>query len=198
MLWTAGDVAPERRDWELAGFLDENVDSARAELVRLGFDVPVLGAPSDWQPADDEVFTCAIGATRAKLAVCAALRDRGARFANVLHPTALVHGSAQLGVGLVLRHFAGVSVNCTVGDFVTFNSSAGCGHDAVIEDGCLLGAHSDVMGGARVRRGAALGSHVAVLPGAEVGAFATVGPGSVVLKRVRAETSVFGVPAREV
>jgi serine acetyltransferase len=36
-----------------------------------------------------------------------------------------------------------------------------------------------------------------VLPNACVGAFATVGAGTVVLRRVRPEATVFGVPAKE-
>lgn len=197
MLWTAGDVPAEGRDWEVGGFIDDDVDRARAELARLGFAVPVLGSVNDFRPADGDRLTCAIGAPRAKLRVCEALRARGGRFADVVHPSAVVHASARTGEGLVLRHFSGISVNCAVGDFVTVNSSAGLGHDAVVEDGCTLSAHADVMGGARLERGALLGSHAAVLPGATVGAFATVGAGTVVLRRVKPEATVFGVPARE-
>jgi sugar O-acyltransferase (sialic acid O-acetyltransferase NeuD family) len=198
MLWTANDVPADRRDWDVAGFVDDDVDGTRAQLARLGFDVPVLGSVADYQPADGDRLTCAIGAPRTKLRVCEELRGRGGRFADVIHPSAVMHASATTGEGLILRHFSGISVNCTVGDFVTINSSSGLGHDAVVADGCTLSAHADVMGGARLERGAMVGSHAAVLPGATVGEFATVGAGTVVLRRVKAETTVFGVPAREV
>jgi sugar O-acyltransferase (sialic acid O-acetyltransferase NeuD family) len=157
----------------------------------LAFSVPVLGSIADYQPADGDRLTCAIGAPRAKLRVCEELRARGARFADIVHPSAVMHGSSTTGAGLILRHFSGISVNCTVGDFVTINSSAGLGHDAVVGDGCTLSAHADVMGGACLERGALLGSHAAVLPGATVGEFATVGAGSVVLRRVKGGTTVF-------
>lgn len=198
MLWTAGDIPAEQRDWELGGVLDDDVDGTRAQLARSGFGAPVVGSVADYAPRDGDRLVCAIGAPRTKLEVCEMLRARGARFADVVHPTALVHPSARTGAGLIVRHHAGVSVNCAVGDFVTINSSAGLGHDAVVEDGCTLSAHCDVMGHAHLERGVLLGSHAAVLPRARVGAFATVGAGTVVLRRVRPDVTVFGVPAKEI
>jgi sugar O-acyltransferase (sialic acid O-acetyltransferase NeuD family) len=196
MLWTVGDLPAAGRDWEVAGFLDADVDRAAESLREKGVALPVLGDPGDYQTRDEDRFVCAIGSTSAKLAVCEALRERGARFETVVHPTAMVAPGAVLGEGVIFRHWAGTSVNTVVGDFVTLNSSAGLGHDVVAEAGCTLSAHCDVMGGAYLERGAFLGSSALITPGVRVGAFATVGAGSVVLRRVAAGATVFGSPAR--
>jgi sugar O-acyltransferase (sialic acid O-acetyltransferase NeuD family) len=196
MLWTVGDLPAAGREWEVAGFLDAEVERAAESLREKGVALPVLGRPDDYQPRDEDRFVCAIGSTRAKLEVCEALRARGARFETVVHPTAMVAPSAVVGEGVIFRHWAGASVNTVVGDFVTLNSSSGLGHDVVVDAGCTLSAHCDVMGGAALDRGVFLGSHAAVMPGVRVGAFATVGAGSVVLRRVAPGTTVFGVPAK--
>ena len=196
ILWTAEDVPADRRSWEVGGFLDADVDGARRELAEKGVDLPVVASPADYRPRDGDLLVCALADPRAKLAVCEELRARGARFGSVLHPTALVHASAVLGEGLIMRHYSGISPNAVVGDFVTINFLAGTAHDTVVGDGCVFGPHSDVMGAAVLGRGVLLGSHAAVLPGARVGDFATVGAGSVVVRRVGPGTTVFGVPAR--
>lgn len=196
VLWTAEEVPEDRRSWEIAGFLDDDVDGARRELAEKGFSLPVLASPADYEPREGEVLVCAIAEPRRRLEVCEALRARGARFGSVLHPTALLHPSCKVGDGLIMRHYSGVGPNSVLGDFVTINFLAGPGHDTVIGDGCTFGPHSDVMGAATLGRGVLLGSHAAVLPGAKVGDFATVGAGTVVVKRAAAGTTVFGVPAR--
>lgn len=196
MLWTIGDLPAAGRDWEVAGFLDADVDGAARSLGEKGVALPVLGSPDDYRPRDEDRFVCAIGSPRAKLEVCESLRSRGARFEPVIHPTAAIAPGAVLGEGVIFRHGSGTSVNTVVGDFVTLNSSAGLGHDVVAEAGCTLSAHCDVMGGAHLERGAFLGSHALVMPGVRVGSFATVGAGSVVLRRVAAGATVFGSPAK--
>jgi sugar O-acyltransferase (sialic acid O-acetyltransferase NeuD family) len=196
VLWVIEDLPAEQRGWLVAGFLDDNVDAARASLKGSGVHLPVLGAIRDHEPAGDEVFFCAIGGSRARLAVGGMLRARGAEFVNLVHPSARVHRSARTGTGLILGPLTTFAPGCTVGDFVVLNASANVGTDATVEDGCFLGARCDVMAGARLERGAFLGSHVTVHPGVTVGAFSTVGIGSVVLRRVPAGGTLLGVPAR--
>jgi sugar O-acyltransferase (sialic acid O-acetyltransferase NeuD family) len=196
VLWVIEDLAPADRGWEVAGFLDDDVEGARADLAGKGVEIPVLGTIRDHQPAEGEVFFCAIGGSRARLAVGGMMRGRGARFVNLVHPSARVHPSAAVGSGIILGPLTTLAPGCAVGDFVVLNASANVGADAVVEEGGFLGARVDVMAGARLERGAFLGSHVTVHPGVTVGEFATVGIGSVVLRRVPAGGTLLGVPAR--
>ena len=68
----------------------------------------------------------------------------------------------------------------------------------MIGDGCTLSGHADVTGNATLGEGVFLGSHASVLPSAKVGDYAVVGAGSVVLRRVRAHSTVVGVPAKQI
>lgn len=91
---------------------------------------------------------------------------------------------------------AGLTVDVTVGNFVTINRFSSAGHDVVIGDGCTLSCYCDVTGYARLGRGVFLGSHASVLPGVCIGDFAVIGAGSVVLRQVSPGKTVFGVPAK--
>jgi sugar O-acyltransferase (sialic acid O-acetyltransferase NeuD family) len=192
----ASEIPVERRGWELAGCLDDDLAGARDRFARTGTSAPILGTIADHRPRADEVFICSIADPRAKLTLCATLASRGATFTNVVHPTAGVAPDVTLGTGIFLYRHVSVSVGATVGDHVQANMYASIGHDAWIGEGCTINSHCDVTGHARLERGAYLGSHAVVLPNARVGEFALVGAGSVVLRSVAAETSVIGVPAR--
>lgn len=195
VLWVVDDIRAERGGVDVVGFLDDDVDGARVRLAALGVDLPVLGPIRGHAPRAGDAFFCAIGRARARLAVAEALRERGAEFMTLVHPSARVHPSVSVGAGVLLSPLTTLEPNSRVGDFVVLNSSAAVRADAVVEDGCFVGAHCEVMSGAYLARGAFLGGHVSVECGVRVGAFATVGSGSAVRHPVPPEASALGVPA---
>ena len=181
-------------DRVIGGFLDDNPKALDGFLC----DLSVLGSPLDFPLSEEDQLICAIGSPAMRLDLCSVLRDRGARFATLIHPTAVVGTHCEVGEGSILCPGAVLTTNVRLGRLVILNVHATVGHDSILEDGCTLSAHADVTGCCRLGRGVLLGSHAVTLPGARVGDFATVGAGSVVLKIVEERTTVMGVPARKV
>ena len=93
------DINAEKPTWEIGGFLDDNLQA----LDGVEIDYPVVGTISDWQPKDDEVFALAMGKPQLKRMVVEKLKSRGAHFAAVIHPTALVSPFAHYGEGQIGR-----------------------------------------------------------------------------------------------
>lgn len=197
MARVAAEIPAGARSWgTVGGFLDDDPAGSAARMRAAQLDLPILGSARSYVPQEEDRFICGIASTRTKLELCMQLRSRGAVFTNLIDPTANIAATARLGEGVFLWRNVVIGPCAILGDFVTVQLFSSIAHDAVLGDGCTVSSFCDVMGHARLERGVFLGSHASILPTAKVGEFAKVGAGSVVLKRVKDGTTVFGVPAK--
>lgn len=178
--------------WEITGFLDDN---SRA-LESFNYEVPILGPVAAHQTESDERFLCAIGSPAVKRSVCQQLLDRGGVFLTLVHPSVIMGRNVQLGRGVVLCPGVVLTCDISVGDFAMINCLSSAGHDVRIGDWATISAHCDMTGRTELGEMAFMGSGARLLPGKKVGPRALVGAGSVVLSNVRADSKVFGNPAR--
>jgi len=188
-------VQAVRKDWEILGFIDDNLEALSGYTRR----PPIIGKICDYQPKDEEIFTLGLGLpTSQKLALVKNLQEKGAQFISLIHPYAGINVFATVGRGCVIAPWASLSSDVNIEDFVVINAYASVGHDSVIEEGCTIGPYASIAGNVRIERGVSIGIHACVLPGVEIKEFATVGAGSVVVKSVKPHTTVMGVPAKKI
>ena len=181
-------------EWEVGGFLDAN----QKAFEQFDIEIPIVGDSADWQPSPEDRFICAIGDPTIRLRICRELQQRGAQFVSLRHPTAIVGSRCQIGTGTILCPGVTVTVDATIGDFVILNVRSCVGHDAYVGDGCTINDFCDITGNAKLGEGVFLGSHSSITPSAKVGDYARVGAGSVVVRRVRAHTTVMGPTAKRI
>lgn len=174
------------------GFIDDHP----CALQGFAKDVPILGSIQDFVPAVNDWLVCAMGVVAAKRSCIERMQQRGARFARVIHPSAVVGEQVHFGEGIILCPHAVVGSDARLGDFVTVNLHSTVAHDAVVGRYTQLHCHVDITGGVILGEGVLVGSHASVLPGVSVGDGAVVGAGAVVTRDVGAGETVFGVPAR--
>lgn len=131
----------------------------------------------------------------------AAVFDRfaalGYEFVRVIHPSAVVARSAQLGEGAQVMAGAVIQPGARLGKNVLVNTRASVDHDCVIGDDVHIAPGATLSGGVIVEAGAHVGAGAVVLQGRRVGVRAVVGAGATVHRDVRAGVIVVGVPAKE-
>ncbi|MDF1760604.1 MAG: acetyltransferase [Coxiellaceae bacterium] len=185
------DVQKEGVDWQIVGFIDDNIES----LTPFKMDYPMLGNIANYQPNENSLHVLAVGNPKIRQAIYNTLQFRGAVFITTIHPTAYVSRSAKIEKGVFIAPFVFVSANATIKQGAYINIFASIGHDAKVGDFSIINGHCSVNGNAILGRRVFLGAHVAIAPGIEIKDNARVAAGSSVIRRVRADQSVMGVPA---
>lgn len=177
--------------YTVVGFYDDNPKATLAERAGLKH----LGPLRSFDAPRGSVIV-AVGDLKTREATIAHWAGKPhAVFANVLHPSAVVHTSATLGHGIYVGPNAVVHSHACVGSHAIINSGSIVEHECMVGEnahiapGCVLGGNVSVGSGTLV----GLGSRI--LPGVNVGEGVIVGAGSVVVRAATNGQTVAGVPA---
>ena len=176
----------------IAGFL--SADSGR--LNGHATPLAIIGDPETFELEPGDACLLAIGIPAVRRQVAESLLARGAEFLSLIHPTAIVAPTAEIGAGSIICPYAVVSDACRLGRFVIVNYHASLGHDASAGDFAVLAPYATLGGGAGIGEDVFLGLHASVGPGRTVGAKSKVTANSTVLADAPAGTLVAGVPGR--
>lgn len=193
VLQWAKDTNKEKQEWSIKGFIDDNLDA----LKGFACDYQILGTIEAWQPAENEVFTCAIAKPSVKEHVVQLLKSKGANFINLVHPTAIIGEFCEVGEGLLVTPRAKISPNVKIGNFVTIFGS-GVGHDAIIGDFSSISGNCSVNGHVRLGKRVFVGSNVCIAPSKKIGDDVFIGMGSMVVSNIKAGYKVMGNPAKKI
>ena len=192
LLWWIKDINKVTPTWEIGGFLDDDLHA----LDDKDCDYKVVGTMKDWVPKEDEEFALAIGTPAIKRKVVEMFKKKGAKFATVIHPTAMLSEFAHYGEGLSMFPYSKLSCDTYVGDFVSILSSP-VGHDIRIGDYSFIACNCNLIRNVVLGNDVFLAAGVSIAQDVHVGDGAFLGLGCVVVKDVRPGAKMFGNPARE-
>lgn len=180
-------------EWRIAGFLNDIPETLDAYP-----ELPRIQGTTDYDPQENDVFLCAIGDATGRRKVCEKFTAKGARFVQLVHPSATVSLSVKLGSGVIVEAYSGIGADAEIGDFSSILGHVSIGHDVKIGAYVQISPFASVLGRSQIGEGTLVGSHAVILPDVKVGAGATIGAGSVVIKDVADGATVFGVPANRI
>jgi sugar O-acyltransferase (sialic acid O-acetyltransferase NeuD family) len=186
------DTFLTRDGYRLTGFLDD----ARPPMGPFGLDVEVIGTPSNYRVEETDRFLVAVGDPKIHRDLTAQIAGHGGKFLTLIHPTAYVATTAEVGEGNILAPFTFVGPNAILAAHVVLNRYASVGHDARIGEHSILCPYATVNGRAVLSEGVFLGSHSTITPRIRVGPDSKIAAGSVVYQDVPEHGLAVGNPAK--
>lgn len=186
------DINIVNKEWDIQGFIDDNPKA----LEGYKCDYSIIGSINNWIPKDDEFFACALAFPQIKQHIVYMLKNKKAKFATLIHPTALINKHAEIGEGVIITPRSNVNANAKIGNFVSVLGS-GIGHDATIGDFSTLSGRCSINGHVQIGEMVYVACGVSIAPSKKIGNNASIGIGSVVISNVKANTKVFGNPAKK-
>jgi sugar O-acyltransferase (sialic acid O-acetyltransferase NeuD family) len=173
--------------YELRGFVDD-------DRARWGTEWDGLQVADPASVAPDAAIALGVGENHARAQSARGLAGR--RLATVVHPSAVVAGSARLGAGSYVGPLAVVHADAEIGRGCIVNSGAVVEHDCRLGDYVHVSPRATLGGAVTVGEGAHLGMGSVLLPGLSVGAWTTLGAGAVMVQSLPERVTALGVPAR--
>ncbi len=126
------------------------------------------------------------------------LKEKGAKLATVVAPSASISKYASVGAGTIVMHHAFINAGATVGNNVILNTNCLLEHDAVINDHVHVSTHAVVNGGVTVGENCFIGSNSVVVQNISIASEVTIGAGAVVTKNIRQMGTYVGIPAKQI
>jgi sugar O-acyltransferase (sialic acid O-acetyltransferase NeuD family) len=179
-------------------FLDDRCTGTTQLTDQLGW--PVIGpftAALDHQLRQQfSAALVAIGNPAVRLQWLSCLAAAGYELPVVIHPTAWVSASAQLGPGSVVFAQAAIQPQAMIGSGVILNTGCSVDHDAHLSDGVHICPGAHLAGEVQVGDRSWIGIGASVIQQIRIGSDVTVGAGAAVVGDLPDGVTAVGVPAR--
>jgi sugar O-acyltransferase (sialic acid O-acetyltransferase NeuD family) len=143
--------------------------------------------------AEDQ-FIISIGNNRIRKAIAAKLN--AVKFANAIHPAAVISPRSSLGFGTVVMSNVSVNVHSTIGSHVILNTNCSIDHDCKIGDFVHISPNVALAGNVQVEEGTQIGIGACVKQNIRIGKWVMVGAGAVIIQDIPDYAVVVGNPGR--
>ena len=173
-------VAPELC-FDVVGYIDDNKENYDS----YSFVSPYLGTIQDHEVSEEAEYIMGIANIQFRRTIVENFLQKGAKFATLIHPSAIVSPSAVVGEGCVVAHNASIGPKAIIGNFNMLNSRCTIGHDSTIGNFNFIGPQVVLSGFTKVGNNNMFGVNSATIPSIEIGDNNTIAAGMIITKTVK-------------
>ncbi|NLZ83744.1 MAG: acetyltransferase [Clostridiales bacterium] len=166
--------------------------------------VPIVGADDDLERLHEEGYTDAfitvgsLGDTSIRSKLYKIIKGIGFNIPNIIDGSSIISKFATLGEGNYIGKKVAINGATTIGNCTIINTSSSIDHECIINDFVHLSPGSILCGNVSIGANTHIGAGSVIKQGLSIGSDTMIGMGSVVLTNIRANTTAFGNPCREV
>ncbi|HHT96070.1 MAG TPA: acetyltransferase [Clostridiaceae bacterium] len=187
------DIATKMKCWDSIRFLDDNKSITNC----LGFDV--VGQISDAiKYRDCSDFFVAIGNNNIREKIQEDLIRRGFKIAILLHPSAIIGTSVDIGIGTAIMAGAIINSSSKIGNGCIINTNSSLDHDNVVGDYVHVSPGVKTGGNINIGRLTWLGIGSVVSNSISICSSCKTGAGAVVVRDITEPGTYVGVPVRRI
>jgi sugar O-acyltransferase (sialic acid O-acetyltransferase NeuD family) len=181
--------APHYENLDIQGYIDyeENIDKY---WKRYNLDKPVLNDIDNYKISEDEFFVVGIADNHFRNFVIKRIKEKGGRFINLIHPTALVDEKSLMGKGNIISPYSIIGPNVEIGDFNVLTEQSIISHDCRVGNNNVFST-SVLCGHVKIGDDNYFGVRSTVIPHVSFGNRNVVQAGMVVDKDVKDDSVVF-------
>lgn len=167
--------------FDVVGYIDDNKENYDS----YSFVSPYLGTIQDHEVSEEAEYIMGIANIQFRRTIVENFLQKGAKFATLIHPSAIVSPSATVGEGCVVAHNASIGPKAIIGNFNMLNSRCTIGHDSTVGNFNFIGPQVVLSGFAKVGNNNMFGVNSATIPTIEIGDNNTIAAGMIITKTVK-------------
>lgn len=185
----------KEKTYEIIAILDDNIE-LHGKLMR---GVKVEGPLSLASIYTDASFVFGIGSMKTRLIrqeILNKINIEESRFISIIHPTAVVDSSAQLGYGCIIHPGVCIGNNVIIDSFAIIAVNTAIGPYAYIGKFAMITSLVAVLSSVKIGKSVFIGSCSCITENIEIGNGSMIGAGTVVSRNIDKGCFFLGNPGR--
>lgn len=190
----AMDINNLEHRWDSFFFLDYDAHILEGKNC----EAKIIANDDTYNIRENDEFSCAVGDSALRRKIIKRMEAKGAQFISLIHPTAQIAKSAELGESIIIYPYCIVTADSKIGKGCVINAHTSIAHDVVVGEYCTISPNCHIAGGCMIGDNVFMGIGVNIIPSVKIEKDSYICAGSTIMTRVKEGSKMFGCPAKKI